>query len=747
MARGQGGKETEISTSMISRAAGSIAGMVRGAAQGAFDGWFGPGAPLRAIAPPDVAGRGFDYGFGVNLNYTPRQELGQESVGFATLRRLASPDQGGLDLLRLAIETRKDQMAAQKWQLRGRKKDDDGGEKARAFELLLRRPDGVNTFRTWARQLIEDHLVIDAVAVYPRVAGGRPLFEIVDGATIKRVIDDGARTPVPPLPAYQQVLKGVPAVDYTTKELGYYPYNLRSNRLYGMSRVEQVLGMVSIALNRQLSIASYYTEGNVPDAFIGVPENWNPDQIRQFQSYFDAMLAGNVEDRRKARFIPGGMNITFAKPDLLKDEFDEWLARVICWAFSLSPESLVKQTNRATAETAKEGAKEEGLEPLKLWLKDVVDDLLERAGAPDLELAYIDEEIIDPLVKAQVIQIFGGNKAIADLNECRALAGLPPATPDQEEKLRPPAPDPLTFGGGNGDGVPLKPGEKKDPKLLGAGDPKDGADPTDKAEKRHSAGRLLPGLQPNGKLDAKTERAVRRAAAKSLDLIRRAVVAAAKKGKGTGKLSKGDVSDDDLQRILGALSRDQLQALRAAIEDAVAQYASERASASMFAIENFVAGDFEALLEQANRDAVAWASTRAGELVTEVSDTTIDGIRDIVTSAIEDGLTNAELADELSTSFEFSEARSMLIARTETSFAENAGTLIGWRAAGCVAGKVWLVGDAEVCEECDALDGVEVPIDADFPDDGGDGPPLHPNCRCSIAPVVIERETADVGAE
>jgi SPP1 gp7 family putative phage head morphogenesis protein len=741
---------------MISRAAGSIAGMVRGAAAGAFDGWFGPGAPLRAIAPPDTAGRGFDYGFGVNLNYTPRQELGQESVGFATLRRLASPDQGGLDLLRLAIETRKDQMAAQKWQLRGRKKDDDGGTKAREFEIFLRHPDGVSTFRTWARQLIEDHLVIDAVAIYPRVASGRPLFEIVDGATIKRVIDDGARTPLPPLPAYQQVLKGVPAVDYTTKELGYYPYNLRSNRLYGMSRVEQVLGIVSIALNRQLSIASYYTDGNVPDAFIGVPENWNPDQIRQFQTYFDALLNGNIEERRKARFIPGGMNITFAKPDLLKDEFDEWLGRVICWAFSLSPEALVKQTNRATAETAKEGAKEEGLEPLKLWLKDVVDDLLERAGAPDLELAYIDEEIIDPLVKAQVIQIFGGNKAIADLNECRALAGLPPASPEQEEKLRPPAPDFSVAG--NGNGFPPKPGEKldpkKDPKFLGAGDPKDGApndtkdegNPTDKAEKRHSAGRLLPGLQPNGKLDAKTERAVRRAAAKSLDLIRRAVVAAAKKGK-AGKLAKGDVSDDDLQRILGSLSKDQLQALRSAIEDAVAQYASERASAAMFAVEGLVPGDFESLLEQANRDAVAWASDRAGELVTEVSDTTIEGIRDIVTGAIDDGLTNSELADELSAAYEFSEARSMLIARTETSFAENAGTLIGWRASGCVAGKVWLVGDAEVCEDCDALDGVEVPLDADFPDDGGDGPPLHPNCRCSLAPVVIERETADVGEE
>jgi hypothetical protein len=58
---------------------------------------------------------------------------------------------------------------------------------------------------------------------------------------------------------------------------------------------------------------------------------------------------------------------------MLKDEFDEWLARIICYCFSLSPQALIKQMNRATAETAKQTAQEEGLEPLKLWFKDTVD--------------------------------------------------------------------------------------------------------------------------------------------------------------------------------------------------------------------------------------------------------------------------------------------------------------------------------------------------------------------------------------
>jgi len=55
--------------------------------------------------------------------------------------------------------------------------------------------------------------------------------------------------------------------------------------------------------------------------------------------------------------------------------------------------------------------------------------------------------------------------------------------------------------------------------------------------------------------------------------------------------------------------------------------------------------------------------------------------------------------------------------------------------------KQWIVGD-DCCPECCDLDGVEVDIDESFPGEGGDGPPLHPACRCDISPVVTETEAA-----
>ncbi len=64
--------------------------------------WFGPLDPITPLAPPEVAGRQWDYPAGYNLSTLPRP---YEPITFATLRGLAD----GYDLLRLVIETRKDQ--------------------------------------------------------------------------------------------------------------------------------------------------------------------------------------------------------------------------------------------------------------------------------------------------------------------------------------------------------------------------------------------------------------------------------------------------------------------------------------------------------------------------------------------------------------------------------------------------------------------------------------------------------------
>ena len=98
--------------------------------------------------------------------------------------------------------------------------------------------------------LVEDVLVIDAATIYPRYTRGGSLYslDIIDGATIKPLIGEDGRSPEPPDPAYQQILKGVPAADFSAEELLYLPRNPRAHRLYGMSPVEQIALTVNIAI-------------------------------------------------------------------------------------------------------------------------------------------------------------------------------------------------------------------------------------------------------------------------------------------------------------------------------------------------------------------------------------------------------------------------------------------------------------------------------------------------------------------
>lgn len=102
--------------------------------------------------------------------------------------------------------------------------------------------------------------------------------------------------------------------------------------------------------------------------------------------------------------------------------------------------------------------------------------------------------------------------------------------------------------------------------------------------------------------------------------------------------------------------------------------------------------------------------------------------------------------------------RALTIARTEAQRASRAAEVEAWRSTGLVEGKTWLLAP-DPCEFCEAasksFSDNAVSIDEPFYQkgeelegaDGGkltldyeavDGPPLHPNCRCSLQPRLID---------
>lgn len=141
-----------------------------------------------------------------------------------------------------------------------------------------------------------------------------------------------------------------------------------------------------------------------------------------------------------------------------------------------------------------------------------------------------------------------------------------------------------------------------------------------------------------------------------------------------------------------------------------------------------------------NPEAVRWVEEHATELIADISETTREQIRLIISEGFTEGRTIDEMTADLEDAVGDS-VRAERIARTETMRASNEGQSQLWDQAieeGLLNGdeqKEWIVTpDDRLCPVCEPMDGVTVGLNDDF-DVEGDAiqePPAHPNCRCTV---------------
>lgn len=251
-----------------------------------FTGRFGPGFPPMPVEP-ETEPRLFQYQPGTNLMMIPR--MGYNSLPFATLRAMA----GACKEIRINIEHIKRIMRGVDWDIipNDKKKTVVGGKtyvatpETESVKKFFLRPDGINPFDAWLNMVLEEVLVTDALTFWPVQERGKELqaLEVIDGTTIKPLLDMRGATPRPPMPAYLQIIWGTPQSSYPANTLIYRPLNTKVNSPYGESPIEWVLTTINTAIRKDLSAVGYYAEGNIPGAFYTVPESWTPDQIQTFQ--------------------------------------------------------------------------------------------------------------------------------------------------------------------------------------------------------------------------------------------------------------------------------------------------------------------------------------------------------------------------------------------------------------------------------------------------------------------------------
>jgi hypothetical protein len=443
---------------------------------------FGPGEPLipSAINPPMASGRPaprrWDYPTTWNLT-TSTGRL----VPWSVLRDAA--DQ--VSVVRSCIEVRKSEMTGLEWSFginsaRARNLAERAGESPHTAAAALQdkytddierlhrwwtMPNRVDrwSFSEWLGALLEDSLVLDAVALYPHLNLGGTLHsaELIDGSMIKPLLDDRGATPQPPYAAYQLMAYGFPRGDYqavpgevvgreftsavygdtgpaapATDTLIYKVRNRRSTGPYGFSCVEQALADIDLWLKRFAWLNSEFDAGVTPEMLVNVDAPLTPEQLRQYESVFNDDLSGRSADRHRARFLPAGFNASFPGSFDAKfnSDFDFHLVRLICAAFDVLPTSIGFTPNHGTGSMGSESQQsgervsqlQRATKPTAQWVTDIINEISTAYLGMPPEITFrfhgLDED--DETREAELRTGYLGS-GVKTLNEVRDELNLP----------------------------------------------------------------------------------------------------------------------------------------------------------------------------------------------------------------------------------------------------------------------------------------------------------------------------------
>jgi HK97 family phage portal protein len=348
------------------------------------------------------------------------------NVSFDVLRRFSVAH----EVSRACINARKRQITQLDWDIVAKNVSDKtnyDNQKAGVVEFF-ETLGGQQNYRTVVNKVIEDLLVLDAVALYKQRAVNSSLLWLtpVDGSTIRLRVDDSGSTPLPPEIAYKQVIRGEIVAELTTDEMVYAMMNPRTNSPYGLAPLESLIIVVSSALKAGTYNLSYLTDGNIPEGIFNVPENWTPQMIKDFQENWDAAMAGNEMATSKLKFTPGGTGAGYMptkKPtDMAWGEFNTWLMKVTCAIFDVQPQEIgfAQDVNKANGEVQDNITDRRSIAPLASFLEEIFNGIIKNdLGLPHLEFKYLGLDDKDDMKNAETNEVLirSGQRTVDELRQ------------------------------------------------------------------------------------------------------------------------------------------------------------------------------------------------------------------------------------------------------------------------------------------------------------------------------------------
>lgn len=181
--------------------------------------------------------------------------------------------------------------------------------------------------------------------------------------------------------------------------------------------------------------------------------------------------------------------------------------------------------------------------------------------------------------------------------------------------------------------------------------------------------------------------------------------------------------DDEAEMLFNIMYPDILQAIEAGAVEAMGMLGAD--VGVDFALVNTWAADF--------------AKSYTYELVHDITQATMDVLREKVNSWVATGIPLDDMIKELASTGLYDDYRAFMIATTEITRAYGEGNLEAWELSGVVQQVQWMTANDEiVCPICGELDGQT----ADLGEEAFEGyegnvsnPPAHVNCRCWLRPI------------
>ena len=317
----------------------------------------------------------------------------------------------------------------------------------------------------WLNMLQEEVITLDALAIYPQrtIGGDVHSFRILDGSTIKPLLDRQGHTPAPPYPAYQQLLYGfprgefvaTPATDdeghilldadghlqveepFPADELFYWRETMRTFSPYGQSDVERALIAARLYLKRQGWMFAEYDDGSTPQTWL-IPESTDASLIdfRQRRKWEDSLndeMSGHTGARHRIKVTPPGFRPEYAPmvDERYKPEYDLHLIKLVAMQMGVTIAELgfteAKGLGSAGYHEGQEDVQDRvGRRPDTEMIAEIVQHLSREYldAPPELEFQFTGLESEDEAAADQVAdaRVRSGRMT---LNEDRRRQGLP----------------------------------------------------------------------------------------------------------------------------------------------------------------------------------------------------------------------------------------------------------------------------------------------------------------------------------